>query len=281
LREIHPREKRTPFSLPQYWRNNRNPVKLKKLATWNEWEAGEHKKLDQFYCQKMFGEAIDPMSLPKQAVILCPHWNYIVKRSGVCRSRCCCNGSKMAAPQLHGLANTWSSCVEQPIQCIFLALCASQGLTIYGGGVTDAYAHSPSPEVHTYLSIDDAYADWYQKKSNKILNHRLVLSIQHSLQGHPESGKIWMIIIDRILIEDIGVSTTTHDRCIYTKQIDGKTILMLGQVDNLMIGCTNERIARNIYHIIGTKIRFKTEEEEDSVPFEWLGIVKDYNGVDS
>jgi hypothetical protein len=27
LREIHPREKRIPFSLPQYWGNNRNPVK--------------------------------------------------------------------------------------------------------------------------------------------------------------------------------------------------------------------------------------------------------------
>jgi hypothetical protein len=27
LREIHIRKKRTPFSLPQYWGNNRNPVK--------------------------------------------------------------------------------------------------------------------------------------------------------------------------------------------------------------------------------------------------------------
>jgi hypothetical protein len=44
--------------------------KLKKLTTWNEWEAGEHKQLDQFYGQKMFGDAIDPMLLPKQAVVL-------------------------------------------------------------------------------------------------------------------------------------------------------------------------------------------------------------------
>jgi hypothetical protein len=29
LREIHPRKKRTLFSLPQYWGNNRNPVKYK------------------------------------------------------------------------------------------------------------------------------------------------------------------------------------------------------------------------------------------------------------
>jgi hypothetical protein len=110
--------------------------------------------------------------------------------------------------------------------------------------------------VPTYLSIDDAYADWYQKKFSKILNPRWVLPIQHSLQGHPASGKMWMRMIDRILIEDIGFTTTTHDRCIYTKQIDGKTILVLRQVDDF------------IYDIIGTKIRFKTGEEEDIVPFE-------------
>jgi hypothetical protein len=40
------------------------------------------------------------------------------------------------------------------------------------------------------------------------------------------------------------------------------------------LGCTDESIARNIYDIIGTKIRFKTEEEEDIVPFEWLVDIK-------
>jgi hypothetical protein len=39
LREIHPREKRTPFSLPQYWGNNRNPVKAKEI------EKGTHESL--------------------------------------------------------------------------------------------------------------------------------------------------------------------------------------------------------------------------------------------
>jgi hypothetical protein len=55
---------------------------------------------------------------------------------------------------------------------------------------------------------------------------------------------------------------------------------VLRQVDDFMLGCTYESIARNIYNIIGTKIRFKTEEEEDIVPLEWLGIVEEYNGVD-
>jgi hypothetical protein len=67
---------------------------------------------------------------------------------------------------------------------------------------------------------------------------------------------MWMRMIDRILIEDLGFTTTTHDQCIYTKKVDGKTILMLRQVDDFMLGCIDESIARNIYGIIGTKIGF-------------------------
>jgi hypothetical protein len=56
---------------------------------------------------------------------------------------------------------------------------------------------------------------------------------------------------------------------------------MLRQVDDFMLGCTDASKARNIYDIIGTKIRFKTEEEENIVPFEWLRIVEDNKGVDT
>mgnify|MGYP003312282947 FL=1 len=47
--------------------------KLKRLANWNDWEAGEHKQIDQFMAQKMFGPPTNPASLPKDAVILRPH----------------------------------------------------------------------------------------------------------------------------------------------------------------------------------------------------------------
>ena len=47
--------------------------KLKKLSTWNEWRKGEHKQLNQLYDQKMFGDAIDHVTLPRNAIILRPH----------------------------------------------------------------------------------------------------------------------------------------------------------------------------------------------------------------
>ena len=111
--------------------------------------------------QGMFGNPIHPFGLPKNAIILCLHWQYLIKCSGVRRSQICCNGSKQAAPQLHVVASTWSLCVELPIQQLFLGICAQSGLTIYGGDVTDAYAHSPALN-NTYLAVDDAYKEWYK-----------------------------------------------------------------------------------------------------------------------
>ena len=48
-----------------------------------------------------------------------------------------------------------------------------------------------------------------------------------------------------------------------------------------MIGCDDEKVARDIYNKIGTKIRFKSEEDQGIVPFEFIGFVEDYNGVDT
>ena len=78
------------------------------------------------------------------------------------------------------MASTWSSCVELPVQQLFMGLCADMGLTIYGSNATDAYAHSPAPS-HTYLAIDDAYASWYFKKHGEHISRRMVLPVNHVL----------------------------------------------------------------------------------------------------
>ena len=135
---------------------------------------------------------------------------------------------KNAAPQLRAVASTWSSCVELPIQRLYLGLCATKNLRICGGDARDAYAHSPAPEVPIFLKIDDAYAKWYKQKFNKDINRRQVLPVHHSLQGRPESGKMWMRLIDRILIKEMDFTSTTHDRCIYKRDnIFNETVLII------------------------------------------------------
>ena len=67
-------------------------------------------------------------------------------------------------------------------------MCADLDLFIYGGDATDAYALSSAPN-DTFLSIDDAYANWYEAKFKKNIDRRMVLPVNHALQGHPESEK--------------------------------------------------------------------------------------------
>ena len=55
--------------------------KPKKPANWDEWKAGEHKQLNQFHKQGMFGEPFNPKTLDPDAVIPHPQWAHAVKRS--------------------------------------------------------------------------------------------------------------------------------------------------------------------------------------------------------
>ena len=64
------------------------------------------------------------------------------------------------------------------------------------------------------------------------INQHFVLLVLHSLQGHPESRKIWMKLIDQILIKDLGFKTIIKDCCIYIKNTGGHSILLLRQVDD-------------------------------------------------
>ena len=171
-------------------------------------------------------------------------------------------------------------CVELPIQRLFIAFAAQKDLCMYGVDPRDAYAHAPVPEMMTHLTIDDAYFELYKEKTGKTLNRRYMLPVLHSLQRHPESGKMWTKLIDRILIKELGFKTTTKDRYIYIKKIEGRTLLLLHQVDDFYCACTVEQDAKNSYNLIGTKIQFKSERDKGDIPFEYLGLVQDYNGTD-
>ena len=51
-------------------------------------------------------------------------------------------------------------------------------------------------------------------------------------------------------------------------------------VNNCCILCTSEKTAKDIFNIISIEMSFASEREKGIVPFEFLGVVKDYNGVD-
>ena len=130
--------------------------KLKSLPNWPDWKLSEFKQLDSMAKQEMYGLPCLP---PRDAIILRQHWNYSLKADGTRKARNCCDGSPQSAPQLR-LANTYSSCIEQPCMRMFFALCAHEGFIALKVDATNAYANSPPPDQPTFVYIDDQYADW-------------------------------------------------------------------------------------------------------------------------
>lgn len=249
--------------------------KLRNLDTWPLWFAGERKQLDQFHALRMYG---DPVRPPKGAIILRQHWQYHIKRDGTRRARNCCDGSPRAAPTLHRFAKSYSSCVEQPVQRLFFALSAQMNYQVYGGDAKDAYAHSPPPERPTFVAIDDAYADWFYTKFGYHVDRSKVLPVQHALQGHPESGRLWESHISDILQSStFGFTPTTHDRSIYRGTFKDIPIFLLRQVDDFALAAPSEDIAKAVYDAIGQALQLPTET---SAPFTHLGLIDDFNGVD-
>lgn len=177
------------------------------------------------------------------------------------------------------MASTWPSCVEAPIQRMCFGLCAFEGLRIFGCGIRDACACSPAPLVGTCLKIDGAYRNWHFSKFKVKLNPRLVLPTRHSLQGHPESGKMCMILINKILKDELAFSSAVHGRCIYKKIIRGQLVLILRQVDDALMPCKDESMAREITGRIGKLIAFDAEIAEKDYPIEFFGLAGGFNGV--
>ena len=55
--------------------------------------------------------------------------------------------------------------------------------------------------------------------------------------------------------------------CFYAKVVD------------FMLGITIKKAKRDLFHDIGVKIQFQSEIKENIIHFKYLGVVKDYNGV--
>jgi hypothetical protein len=104
------------------------------------------------------------------------------------------------------------------------------------------------------------------------------LPVLRALQGHPESGRLWVEHINSILSHpELGFVHTTHDRTIYISSIRSENILLLRQVDDFSIACSDESIAKDVNDIIGRSLQLPTET---SPPFKYLGLQSEFKGVD-
>ena len=100
--------------------------------------------------------------------------------------------------------------------------------------------------------------------------------MSHASQGHPESGKSWERHIDKILTsEGLSFKHATHDRSTCSANVEGHEVPLLRQVDDFALATPNEELAKLICDRIGKKLQLPSEE---NVPFEYLGLLEDFDG---
>ena len=239
---------------------------LKQRPDWPEWRKSQFKQLQQYADQNMFGV---PQPLPKGANALYLLWTYVLKVNGIKKARCVCNGNRNrgAVTMGHIFANALSPNAER----LFWAIVAKEGLTAIGADVSNAFAEAPPPQAPFYVYVDEPFRDWWENELNKPpIPKGYVLRVNHALQGHPESPRLWEKHIDGIL-KKLHFKPTTHDPCLYHANINNKRILFLRQVDDFSIAAKDPQDAHAIIAQINAEL---------SIPVKDQGLVEWYNGVD-
>ena len=240
---------------------------LRTLQDWPKWKEAEKTQLDLYNNQNMFGK---PIPCPRNSNVLHMLWVYKIKDSGIYKARAVCNGS----PRQKGTVtqdHTYAACLEQPGARIFWGTAATKGLIVLGADASNAFAEAPAPKAPLYVWVDDPYREWYKQHFGEEIPQGFVLPVQHALQGHPESPRLWSKLIDNVIQKEIKLKPTVHEPCLYSGKYNNEEVFLLRQVDDFAIAAKTQTTAKTIIEHISKHL---------SVPMHNLGILSKFNGID-
>ena len=123
---------------------------FKQQQDWSEWLQSEHKQLNQYENQGMFG---DPTPIPKGANSLPFIWTYLIKECGTKKARGVCNGS----PRMKGtvtLGEIYAASLDQTCTKIFWALNAAKDNIVVGADASNAFVEAHVPCASLYIKLD-------------------------------------------------------------------------------------------------------------------------------
>ena len=161
--------------------------------------------------------------------------------------------------------------MEQPGARVFWASAAISGMIVVGADASNAFAEAPPPKAPLYVVVDQQFREWWATQGRGDISLGWVMTVQHALQGHPESPRLWAIMIDQIIRTEVNLIPTTHEPCLYSGYVDGHKVLFLRQVDHFAVACDNIETANKVIDLISSKL---------SAPMHKLGVINRYNGID-
>ena len=240
---------------------------LKSQPDWNDWKQSEAKQLEQYRKQQMFG---DPQPKPKDSNVLHLLWTYLIKKNGVKKARCCCNGSPGRKGSVT-LDHTYAACVEQPAQRVFWAISALKGYVAVGADASNAFAEAPPPKAPLYVYADQPFREWWKDNGHGEIPSGHVLRVHHAIQGHPEAPRLWSTFIDNILQEKLNLKPSTHEPCLYRGSYQGQEILFLRQVDDFAVSSKDPATCNKLIQELDTYLKEPLKNE---------GIINRFNGTE-
>ena len=147
------------------------------------------------------------------------------------------------------MAHTYVAALDRSGARTFWDITALHNYTASRADATNAFAEAPSPTAPLYVTIDKQYKRCWEdvlKHPPTTVGH--ILPVKYSLQGHPESPRLWGGMIHSILTNRrLNFKSTTHKPCLYTGDIDGHPIFLLRQVDNFAMAAPTEAIKNNCF----------------------------------
>jgi hypothetical protein len=242
--------------------------KLMKQDNWTKWNESKHLQLNQYNKHFMFG---DPVAAMDESAIFHLVRTYVVKElDGRKKAQCVCNCFSCSG-QVRVLDHTHANCVARTRLHIFYAISAAENMLFYGADASNAFAKAPAPKQGFFIYPDWAFKDWsVNKKGEPPIANGHVIPILGAMQCHPESPHLWEKHIGRIL-QDIGLTPTIHEPCIYLGIILGERVLFMRQNDDFAISAPSQCIANHLLNLINDKL---------SKPMNRQGLVTLYNGLD-
>ena len=241
--------------------------KLQKLDNWQTWQASEWKQLQQYEDQQTFGP---PGSLPDKANCLNLLWTYMVKDDGTHKARCVCNGR----PQNPGTVTwgeTYAKALDQVGNRIFWSVVALRNYIVRGSDASNAFAEADPPKAPLYVTIDKPFREWWASKGRPPIPPDAVMLVKKALQGHPESPRLWARLIHKIITTKIGLTSTTHEPCLYHGTYQDKPVMFLRQVDDFAVAANDEQTCLALIADINSHMTINVKD---------LGRLKLYNGLD-
>lgn len=71
------------------------------------------------------------------------------------------------------MAETYTTCVEQPVCRLYWSLTAGLCLLAMGADVGNAFAEAPPPQQPFYMIIDDQFMEWWIERQEPSPSGRL------------------------------------------------------------------------------------------------------------